>query len=246
MKTLRLRSLGDLSPRAVRIVELALVLAVSFLSAGIGSVRALLTGHPVYPGAHYADASWRVVYTISHELACLALLAYVLYRQGRTLADLGTTVVGRDALRAAAIFLFGLVAFALCYYRVIGAWHGAGGAAGAKADRVVNPLAGLGVSIGSVVWVLINPFFEELIVRAYTMTEVLWLTQSGGLAVLVSVVIQAFYHVYQGVPAALGHAGTFLVFSLYYLKTRRLAPVVLAHLYLDVGALVITAASGSA
>ena len=243
MKRLRLRSFGDLSPRAVRVVELALVLAVAFLSAGIGSVRALLTGQLAYLDAHDAGAHWRVVYVISHEVVCLALLAYVLYRQGRTLADLGTTVVGRDALRAVGILLLGLLAFAVCYL-AIGGWHGVGRAAGGNAERVVNPLAGLGVTVGSVIWVIINPFFEELLVRAYTMTEVLWLTQSGALAVLVSVVIQAFYHLYQGVPAALGHAATFLVFSLYYLKTRRVAPVVLAHLYLDVGALVLTTARG--
>ncbi len=245
MKGLGLRSFGDLSPRAVRLVELVLVLAVAFLSAGIGSVRALLTGHAAYLGTHDADARWRVVYVISHQVVGLALLVYVLYRQGRTLADLGTTVVGRDALRAVGICLFGVLAFVVCYL-AIGAWHGAGRAAGTHAEQVVNPLAGLGVTVGSVIWVIVNPFFEELLVRAYTMTEVLWLTQSGALAVLVSVVIQAFYHLYQGVPAALGHAATFLVFSLYYLTTRRIAPVVLAHLYLDVGALILTVARGAA
>ena len=69
---------------------------------------------------------------------------------------------------------------------------------------------------------------------------------AAALAVLVSVAIQAFYHLYQGVPAALGHGATFLVFSLYYLRTRRIAPVVLAHLYMDVGALILTATRGSA
>ena len=241
---LRIRSFGDLSPRAVRVVELALVLAVAFLPAAIGSARVLLSGQPAYLGAHDAGTGLRVVYIISHEVVSLVLLGYVLHRQGRTLADLGTTVVGRDALRAVGILVLGVVAFAACY-RVVGGWHGAG-RPGANGEQVVNPLAGLGVTVGSVLWVIINPFFEELIVRAYTMTEVLWLTESGALAVLVSVVIQGFYHLYQGVPAALGHAGTFLVFSLFYLKSRRVAPVVLAHLYLDVGALVLTTARGSA
>ena len=245
MKNRWLRSFGDLSPRALRVVELVLVLVVAFLSAGIGSVRVLLTGHGTYAGAHDVDASWRVVYVITHQVVGLALLAYVLHRQGRTLADLGTTVVGRDALRAVGIFLFGALAFVVCYL-AIGGWHAAGRAAGTDAEQVVNPLAGLGITVGSVTWVIINPFFEELLVRAYTMTEVLWLTQSGALAVLVSVAIQAFYHLYQGVPAALGHGATFLVFSLYYLRTRRIAPVVLAHLYMDVGALILTATRGSA
>ena len=101
------------------------------------------------------------------------------------------------------IFLLGMLAFAVCYL-TIGGWHAAGRAAGTDAEQVVNPLAGLGVTVGAVTWVIINPFFEELLVR--------WLTQSGALAVLVSVAIQTFYHLYQGVPAALGHGATFLVF----------------------------------
>jgi hypothetical protein len=38
------------------------------------------------------------------------------------------------------------------------------------------------------------------------------------------------YHLYQGLPAAILHAGPFLVCALYYLKSRRALPIVLAHL----------------
>ncbi len=43
-----------------------------------------------------------------------------------------------------------------------------------------------------------NPFFEELIVRAYLMTEIGELTGSWLLAVLVSSLVQASYHLYYG------------------------------------------------
>jgi len=104
----------------------------------------------------------------------------------------------------------------------------------------IRPLAGVTLSVLVVVQVVVNPFFEELIVRAYAMTEVLGLTGSGALAVLVSVGVQTFYHLYQGIPLALAHGATFSVFSLYYLKTRRIAPVVLAHLYRDLGGLTLS------
>ncbi len=80
----------------------------------------------------------------------------------------------------------------------------------------------------------LNPFFEEIIVRAYLMTEVRQLTGSGAKAVMVSTALQMSYHFYQGVPMALSDGAAFLVFSLYYSKTRRITPVILAHLYMDV------------
>lgn len=81
----------------------------------------------------------------------------------------------------------------------------------------------------------INPFFEELIVRAYLMTEVKRLTNRGMAAILVSTVVQTSYHFYQGGAAAIAHGATFLAFSFYYAKTNRIWPVILAHLYSDVG-----------
>jgi hypothetical protein len=43
------------------------------------------------------------------------------------------------------------------------------------------------------------------------------------------------YHLYQGAPKAFAEIGSFLVFSIYYAKTNRIAPVILAHLYMDMG-----------
>jgi membrane protease YdiL (CAAX protease family) len=80
-------------------------------------------------------------------------------------------------------------------------------------------------------WLSVVPSaaMEELIVRAYLMTEVAALSGSMGLAVTVSVGFQCFYHLYQGVPAALYHVGTFFAYAVFYAYTRRATPVVLAH-----------------
>jgi len=85
---------------------------------------------------------------------------------------------------------------------------------------------------------LLNPFFEELIVRAYLMTEIGELTGSWILAVGVSVVFQAGYHIYYGWPVAVSLGFQFLVFALYYAKTRRAAPIILAHGIFDFWALI--------
>jgi membrane protease YdiL (CAAX protease family) len=88
------------------------------------------------------------------------------------------------------------------------------------------------------VYALVNPCFEELIVRAYTMTELAAFKLPEGSIILLSVLLQAGYHLYQGAPAALLGSSLFFVFALYYAATRRALPIILAHLYFDLFALV--------
>ena len=96
-------------------------------------------------------------------------------------------------------------------------------------------LFGSGIFFTTILFQFINPFFEELIVRAYLMTEVRRLTNSVTKAVLISTVLQASYHFYQGGPAAIAHGAEFLILAIYYAKTNRITPIILAHLYADVG-----------
>ncbi len=96
---------------------------------------------------------------------------------------------------------------------------------------------GFGISALSVTFILLNPFFEELIVRAYTMSEMIRLGGSGWLAVLISVAVQMSYHLYQGAAGAITITIIFTVFSIYYVRTRRVVPLILAHLGYDLHAL---------
>lgn len=105
-----------------------------------------------------------------------------------------------------------------------------------------NLLSG-GITAWTIAFVLLNPFFEELIVRAYIISEVKFLIGTGSLAVALSVGVQTLYHLYQGFHVAVAMAGLFLLFSLYYLKSRRIMPVILAHMYLDAFALWFRASS---
>ncbi len=96
-------------------------------------------------------------------------------------------------------------------------------------------LFGGGISIATLLFVCLNPFFEELIVRAYVITEVKQLTGSAAKAVLLSTALQTSYHLYPGAPMAFSIGAAFLVVSIYYSKTGRITPVILAHLYFDLG-----------
>ncbi|HXT11433.1 MAG TPA: CPBP family intramembrane glutamic endopeptidase [Candidatus Angelobacter sp.] len=101
-------------------------------------------------------------------------------------------------------------------------------------SSVSQYLFGGGVFVTTIIYQCINPFFEELIVRAYVMTQVRQLTNSAVIAVIASTLLQTSYHFYQGVPLALAEGGAFFVFCLYYAKTKRITPIILAHLYSDV------------
>lgn len=70
--------------------------------------------------------------------------------------------------------------------------------------------------------------------RAYLMTEVVELTGSTRLAVLLSVGVQTAYHLYYGWWTALALGIQFLVFSLYFSRWRRALPLVIAHGFYDI------------
>lgn len=56
--------------------------------------------------------------------------------------------------------------------------------------------------------------------------------------VALSVLLQSGYHIYQGVASMLLLSSTFFIFALYYARTRRALPIMLAHLCADVTAVV--------
>ncbi len=159
------------------------------------------------------------------------LLVYVLRRRAKTFYALGFDPAWKDVGWSVLLFLGGNVAFIAAYYAIYfaGALAGANAAVGSIGRQM---FAG-GFSIVTFLALVLNPFVEELIVRAYVMTEVRRLTGSAVLAIVTSVLIQVAYHLYQGVPLAISYGATFIVFSLYYHKTKRIFPVILAHLYSD-------------
>jgi membrane protease YdiL (CAAX protease family) len=54
------------------------------------------------------------------------------------------------------------------------------------------------------------------------------------LAVLLSVALQFSYHLYYGWYGAASVSCSFLLFSLYYARTRKALPIVVAHGLIDV------------
>lgn len=216
--------------RRQRWFEVCLVLLVACGSYILYSLYLLISG----PSAAAEVSSVRWVLAIVQEATALLLLGYVLSRRGLRFANLGL----RWSLRDVGVGLL-----------VTGVSYAAYGLGHTLAQTIHHLLYGSFVtgptakdffahpSAVAIPWSLLNPFFEELIVRAYLMTEVIELTGSSRLAIALSVGVQFFYHLYYGWVGAISLSFLFLVLALYYVRSRSALPVIVAHGFFDVYAL---------
>jgi uncharacterized protein len=83
-----------------------------------------------------------------------------------------------------------------------------------------------------------NAVLEEVVVVGYLVTRLKDLGWSGRAAVVASAVLRGSYHLYQGFGAFVGNAAMGLLFGAFFLRTRRVLPLVVAHAILDVCAFV--------
>jgi membrane protease YdiL (CAAX protease family) len=222
--------------RQLRIFEIVLVCVIAF-GTGI-----LSSGHSLYlrsfgdfqtsGGSSSGEYGW--IYSCLREASALGFLWYVLQRHGKTFVDLGLTWMRKDIGWSIILAFGGSLAFDAVYDAIY--FSGLTATSHKAASAYVGyVLFGGGVFFTTMLFQFLNPFFEELIVRAYVMTEVKQLTNSATKAIIISTVLQTSYHFYQGAPMAFAHGATFLIWSIYYAKTSRIAPIILAHLYSDVG-----------
>jgi membrane protease YdiL (CAAX protease family) len=201
-------------PRKLRLLELALVLSVAFLGPMLNALMAWWTDTPETPDTHFDS-----LYRILRAALAISVLAYVLYRQGRSLRTIGLTARVSDIPWALVVTVCSKLLTSSIVTLYI-AYH-------IMPSKAPSPET----AIGFMRWLAVVPgaALEELIVRAYLMTEVAALSGSMALAVIVSVGFQSLYHLYQGAPAALYHAGAFFAYAVFYAQTRRATPVILAH-----------------
>lgn len=215
------------SPRTIRLVELILLLAVAFGGALYASAFALLGTRA---GGSSGSSQW--LYSLIHESTGLGLCAYLLHKQGRSFRQLGLNFRPLDLVVAPGLMVAGLLCTMTVIYGLYFSGHYSATAQAGQAAAVAQ-VAGSGLGWGMVIFTVVNGFFEELIVRAYLMTDVWFLTGKTALAVVASAVFQGVYHLYQGWQAALAVTVGFLVFSLFYARTRRVTPIILAHVLWD-------------
>lgn len=216
--------------RKWRWFEVCLVLLVAFGDALVNALYLLNRG----PRATPAISGWRWSLATSHEIIPLMLVGYILYKNGRRFRDIGLRWAFRDIGTGVAVLLVSLLTVIVAlvplflfyrhFYGTFPAHH--------KASEFFGHF-----TFWALPYFLIGPFFEELIVRAYLMTEIRELTGSAAFSVLVSVALQGSYHLYYGWWGALAVSLMFLVYALYYSRWRRAWPVIIAHELFDIFAL---------
>jgi membrane protease YdiL (CAAX protease family) len=83
-----------------------------------------------------------------------------------------------------------------------------------------------------------NAVLEEVIVVGYLITRLRGIGMSTVWIVACSAVLRGSYHLYQGFGAFVGNAVMGVVFALFFLRTKRVMPLIVAHSLLDIAAFV--------
>lgn len=202
--------------------EVSLITFMAFSGPFLRAIAQYRAG-PSTPG-QYDNYSWLAI--TFHEIGILLLLGYFLWSNGRSFRDIGFHWSWRHAAVGLLLFLVALPTFLvgsgilhLGYRLILGA---------------APPVVDARQIFGHIPWMalpftLMNPFFEELVVRAYLMTELGELTGSIWIGAAVSLVLQTSYHIYYGWLGALSVGVLFLVFTIYFAIWRKALPLVIAH-----------------
>jgi membrane protease YdiL (CAAX protease family) len=210
-------------------VDLTLVIAVAFGGAVVVSIYTAF--HPVPP--KYSNI--RLLSGIVAEGTALCLFAVLFRRQGRQLRNLGFAFRWTDLPKALGLALAVLVAMRTASPVLKYVWF-------LITLRDPQWVDAQGMFSSVSLWLLVpflilNPLFEETLVRGYLTTELTELRHSVFLGTVISILFQASYHLYYGIFGTLVVGCGFTIFALYYAKSRRLMPIILAHLMWDLTAL---------
>ncbi|MDR2254966.1 MAG: CPBP family intramembrane metalloprotease [Arthrobacter sp.] len=222
--------------------EIVIVLALSLGRSGVNALINLIdlaTRGPISQGqaSLNGSASARPWIDLAYQLSSLvfsiapvALVLWLLWRWpgGNPFRRLGLDFKHplRDAWQGAALFL------------VIGAGtlgvYAAGRALGITTSISTS---GLGEYWWTVPILLLaalrNGLLEEVIVIGYLFERLKTLGWNTWAILLSAAVLRGSYHLYQGIGPFIGNALMGLIFGWFYLKTQRVAPLVIAHFLLD-------------
>jgi membrane protease YdiL (CAAX protease family) len=210
-----------------RCFELALVLFIAFSRPILSSAYIVIHGMPT---AASVAAQWHFIQAFREELGALLLLAYGLHRSGRSFHSLGKHARVNDLFSGMGLVAGSWLSYYVSYIAIQIGYRACAGTYLTPPD--VSAMFSQ-MNLTAMPFFLLNPFYEEFIVRGYLMTEVAELSGSTVAAVLASAALQTAYHLYQGWLLATCLFFGFLIFSVYYARTRRLFPVLVAHAACD-------------
>ena len=174
----------------------------------------------------------QLVFLLVHELIVLPLLAAFLYVRGWTVKRLGIHVSAPETLSGFALAIAGYLSAIIAYSIVLAIWPQA-----AQAMNATTFGAGK-LSLAAVIAVaIVKPIFEEVFVCGYVITA-LREARDPWVGVHISVATRLLYHLYQGAVATVAIVPFGLIVALWYARTGRLWPDIVAHGLMDFVALV--------
>ena len=233
--------------RRLLVVEVVVVLAVSLGRSGVYAVvdfvasvtapgplvaqRAVLN-RSLAPGQPNLDLVLQLL-AIGFGLAPVALVAYLLMRSGSSPAEFfyrrGEGV--RDVVRGATV--------ALAVGSVGLAFYFAARGAGFNLTVVPEQLPGVWWRYPVLILSAIqNAVLEETVVLGYLLLRLRQCRMGFLPAIMTSSAVRGSYHLYQGLGGFVGNFAMGMLFGYLYRKWDRVAPLIVCHTLLDVGAFV--------
>jgi membrane protease YdiL (CAAX protease family) len=221
-------------PRRTLAEETLVVLSLSLLASAVFAILTLFE-FPV-EGARVASVSQstmlaRQVLGSLFGLAPVWLVVYLVRRSGE-----GIRVLGLRADRVRDDVLHGIALFAVVGLAGIGVYLAA---VELGVNRFVVPVPPLG-HWWTVPVLVLNAIeaalLEEIVVVAYLVTRLRQLGLTESASVGASALLRGTYHLYQGWGGFLGNLAMGALFGTVFSRTRRVWPIVVAHLLLDVAA----------
>ena len=210
------------------------MLSLSLLASAVFAILTLFE-FPV-EGARVASVSQstmlaRQVLGSLFGLAPVWLVVYLVRRSGE-----GIRALGLRADRVRDDVLYGFALFAVVGLAGIGVYLAA---VELGVNRFVVPVPPLG-HWWTVPVLVLNAIeaalLEEIVVVAYLVTRLRQLGLTESASVGASALLRGTYHLYQGWGGFLGNLAMGALFGTVFSRTRRVWPIVVAHLLLDVGA----------
>ncbi len=221
-------------PRRTLAEETLVVLSLSLLASAVFAILTLFE-FPV-EGARVASVSQstmlaRQVLGSLFGLAPVWLVVYLVRRSGE-----GIRALGLRADRVRDDVLHGIALFAVVGLAGIGVYLAA---VELGVNRFVVPVPPLG-HWWTVPVLVLNAIeaalLEEIVVVAYLVTRLRQLGLTESASVGASALLRGTYHLYQGWGGFLGNLAMGALFGTVFSRTRRVWPIVVAHVLLDVGA----------
>jgi len=207
--------------------EFFLVVLLAFGLFSVASIRALFG--PLTGRAALLFDDNRVWTLMVYQLSVAPVIMYILWERGWHWKDFSLKITPRGVLQGLGLAAAAFLVFKIATHLVSSIASASVAPALALAPATGGFLAVSGMFAASIV----KAVFEEILVCGYVVQSLRG-RFGVALAANVSIALRMSFHLYQGPAAFLTYALFGLLFTLFYVRTGRLWPLIVAHALLSV------------